>query len=108
MTNQEAIRVLKNVAFMLKDGTQYMTPNCEIEFHQAYEMAIKALEREPSKGEWIDDDIAWENGDLNAGVCCSICGGYAPTGYYYFCPNCGADMRGEPQNIKSIDKNFEF
>lgn len=64
------------------------TDHCEAD---AVRMAIKALEEHPErkKGKWIDGK-------------CSNCGEHAPfwsmASTYYesnFCPNCGADMRGE-------------
>lgn len=45
MTNEEAIIVLENCAFMLKDGTRFMKPEHEAQFREAYGMGIKALER---------------------------------------------------------------
>ena len=45
---------------------------------------------QPRKGKWIDEKkdsisrLVWGE--------CSICG-YDSTIHYYFCPNCGADMR---------------
>ena len=39
------------------------------------------------KGKWIAKDERWH---------CSVCNSTSPKGYRYnFCPNCGADMRGE-------------
>ena len=29
---------------------------------------------------------------------CSLCCYVSPSGFYNFCPNCGADMRGEPND----------
>lgn len=51
MKREEAAQVLKNVAFMLKDGTRFMKFEHEQEFREAYEMAIKALEQ-PGQ-DWI-------------------------------------------------------
>jgi len=60
-----------------------------------YDILLNSLDKVPSaeprkKGKWIDksDDIdgAWNY--------CSVCGEQA-IDLYDFCPNCGADMRGE-------------
>lgn len=45
MTREEAIITLKNTAALLRDGTQYIKPEHEKQFREAYEMAIKALEQ---------------------------------------------------------------
>lgn len=83
MTREEAI---KNIELY---KSVYNPPK---DFADAFEMAIKSLEsdvRENVRGENISDD----------GFLCSVCSfgdfggfhGYEPN----FCPNCGADMRGE-------------
>lgn len=45
MTREEAIIILTNMAFLLRDGTRYMKLEHEKQFREAYEMAIKALEQ---------------------------------------------------------------
>lgn len=45
MTREEAIIILTNTAFLLRDGTRYMKLEHEKQFREAYEMAIKALEQ---------------------------------------------------------------
>lgn len=68
---------------------------------------IPSAEPERKKGKWIE--ISWSEPDPN--VCCtsymmqsakcSVCGKYHTTPYFHrleyfhYCPNCGADMRGE-------------
>ena len=51
---------------------------------------IEVLPSAENKGEWIHpyrSDIACE---------CSVCHMQMPiTDYFHYCPNCGADMRGE-------------
>lgn len=53
---------------------------------------------EPKRGEWIDAEIRHEDGVLPIQVC-SECKTFYPLEYtgggHRFCPNCGADMRGE-------------
>ena len=55
--------------------------------------------RENVRGEWISHDL--ENGEKSIDKdCCSVCGErfreIAMTGCEWnFCPNCGADMRGD-------------
>lgn len=57
--------------------------------------------RENVSGEWISHDL--ENGEKSIDKdCCSVCGErfreIAMTGCEWnFCPNCGADMRGDNQ-----------
>ena len=50
---------------------------------------IKAYER--PQGKLIDIG--------NTGACnfCSVCEEFILSTHYYFCPNCGADMRGEKE-----------
>lgn len=55
-------------------------------------MAIKALEKEPRKGHWIDCDVS---DDYSAdGYDCSVCGVNSEYVTSY-CPNCGAKMESE-------------
>lgn len=59
---------------------------------KAFDMAIKALERQ--HGEWIEDE---EQNHVEITFHCSECG-YKAWGIEEttnFCPNCGADMRGD-------------
>lgn len=54
--------------------------------------------RENVRGEWIKHDIY--QGIVPWGHDCSVCGHWFVVGEekikdYKFCPNCGADMRGE-------------
>ena len=61
---------------------------------EAIQMAIKELKRKHGKWEWNNDDELFYS--------CSCCGhkAYGNTleiidGTYHFCPNCGAEMKGE-------------
>ena len=114
MTREEAIRKLKVFAPMVVDDTR-----------EALDMAIEALQREEHLVELEAKAVAiikserhgeWEEKEthLNEGDCeitewqsarCSKCGKYHTTPYMYyfdnfnFCPNCGADMRGDKHEI---------
>lgn len=69
--------------------------------------AIKAIPAvEPKCGEWLEKEIVSDNDSSPIitqwqSARCSVCDKYHTTPYsYYFsdynyCPNCGADMRGE-------------
>lgn len=82
-------------------------PNCYNGFSDTYDKAyiIGTLEELPSaerKGEWMEMGT---NKDGTHNIKCSHCGeGYKTRGHarsiatktkYRFCPNCGADMKGE-------------
>ena len=79
MTNEEAIKKLKEQQAEFNDTY--------VDFagvNEAYNLAIKALENERPKGEWINRHF--EHAD------CSICG--RRNAYHGdFCMHCGADMR---------------
>lgn len=58
---------------------------------------LPSAQPEQKKGEWIPQNYNKTNGMVSTAVYyypkCSVCGQYA--NYTNFCPNCGADMRGE-------------
>lgn len=89
MSTEEVIDILKGIVF---NGFDRTTPK----ERQALDLAIKALEERP-QGEWIVDE---DNGILKY-MKCSNCGKVAEwldDGRQLlsnFCPNCGADLRGE-------------
>ena len=51
------------------------------------------------RSEWVTDD---DNNDDWAEPYCKKCGCSIPCGPAHFCPNCGADMRGETN--ESLDR----
>ena len=99
ISRQAAIDLCKAVQKTLL-GTYYDPDSAEY-----ISECISGLEKLPSaqperkKGKWIESDIT------NEKYICSICGGEC---WYYdtqrdvakssYCPNCGADMRGENAN----------
>ena len=89
MTRNEAIGILKAEAdFLYKDDNPY--------YRQAFDMAIEALQQEPKTGEWIMhiDDLFPEESTME----CNQCHEHQTlTIDDNFCPNCGADMRGDTE-----------
>lgn len=84
-------------AIVILDGFKH-NPLFNEQHFEALDMAISALSE--NKGEWI------ESKERSGHWYCSVCGGIhtdPETGKwretfdykYPFCPNCGADMRGE-------------
>ena len=85
-------------------------PNTPNGFSDTYDKAciIELLKDIPSvdrpKGEWLDEDgdkvEIDDNGITECSCWCSVCGEWLVASDEYptkgnFCPNCGADMRGE-------------
>ena len=66
---------------------------------------LPSAQPEPKRGEWLERDVIDEPKGKHItqwqSARCSVCGRYHTTPYLYsfthynFCPNCGADMRGE-------------
>lgn len=100
MTREEAIKFLE---LDKKDRGNCLISN-------AIDMAIKALEQEPKTGHWIVDGISYS--EMNSYILSCHCSKCHYTKDFYdrkswsrpcienaetfnFCPNCGADMRGE-------------
>ena len=92
---QKAIQILK----------QYLDMDAEVksEYLEAQRMAIKALEQEPKTGHWeyVQYDYNPNIGNWHCSECRNIvmrCANKNEEGgipIYNYCPNCGADMRGD-------------
>ena len=102
MTNEEAIAIIKSECYVMNllnlDRTQII--------NQALDMSIKALEQQPKSGRWSRKtkvDTYDIEGVKTWGIKCQCDRCDFTTivvedfGYYKYCPNCGADMRGEEE-----------
>ena len=92
MTNNEQIQEMAKVLeFACEDMDCTRPSNCDLcQAKQLYAKGYRKVER----GEWIVDGLANPK--------CSRCRSYNPTKAKY-CPECGADMRGEKD--ESISTN---
>lgn len=87
MSNEQAVAILKPLMNMMRD--QYGCPISDAYF--ALDKAITALSHpQRIRGEWID---VTKTGGAELWKC-SECGELELEDSY-FCPNCGADMRGD-------------
>lgn len=94
MTNEEAIEILEYRRCLICHTCHYFhTPvvcercnerNCKGE-KEALKMAIDALKAKPKHGRWKDAGM----GDYR----CSRCDEIVTGNRYFYCPNCGAEMR---------------
>ena len=99
MTREEAIEVLQASSIKQLSHTKIIVDDKFLSVKVALDMAIDALKQEPNTGHWIAQDIHNCHTDFK----CSECGYIhsfmhlygKPTADYTYCPNCGADMRGE-------------
>ena len=95
MTRQEAIRIIENT---FQDA--YVYKYYDSVTHQALNMAIEALQMaDRPKGLWtITTTDDGEGGEVPH-LICSVCGNeptaWSSRQFFNFCPNCGADMRGD-------------
>lgn len=90
MTREEAIEILKDDAYVLyEDDSPYN--------RQAYDMAIEALKKKKSgKWMWIPYEDNPEIGNWHCSQCFFMPAAFnLAKKHLRFCPNCGADMRGE-------------
>lgn len=98
LTNEEASNILRLLASESLEGVSRFveSENNRDKFKQAYEMAIKELKRK--KGTWIEQEDGWGGYYYDCSICkeswTTIDGTPVDNGMN-FCPNCGADMRGE-------------
>ena len=92
MTNKKAIEELKYRLSIAKYIEENYVDYIRIE---TVELAIKALENEPKKGEWIDhsdETIEFGGTTFTPPLTCSECGKSALNESWWYCPNCGVKM----------------
>ncbi len=71
------------------DALRYAELGCELE-------AIEALpSAERKKGEWIRLDEYPDDESLKCSECGVVLEDWTMGAFFNYCPNCGADMRGE-------------
>lgn len=100
MTNEEAIKILSHTS-NLGYGVviEAMEGHTTREIKIALDMAIEALGVRP-QGEWIDIDSRVSK------AMCSNCKNIIitePFGKPNYCPNCGADMRPKPNQLRDCE-----
>ena len=108
MTTEEAIKILRREIECLSHTKcedcilevacdPIKTTPYDSEYIEVYEMAISALSE--NKGEWLLYGYVSTKQIENCTerYCCSKCHNIISRDFRYFkyCPNCGADMRGE-------------
>ena len=91
MTREEAIEIIRDTPIDLRSTRE---DDIHTLYATAQMMAIDALSERP-KGRWIGEVIHTEIGEEHAMQECSVCGKVRIVDN--FCPNCGADMRGEEE-----------
>lgn len=94
MTREEAIRHLHTYSTTMGSGQ-----TSDEQHNEAKRMAIQALSADKPQGKWLRISNDWIDGTCGARyfpIRCSVCG-YSTydDDATNFCPNCGADMRGE-------------
>lgn len=93
MTNKEAIKWLESIdEKYIHGGDEWY----DEQRHEAIKTAIKTLENETPKGEWIFDSDFTVFGNPYGTFKCSCCGGHS-SNRYSFCKDCGASMGGGNQ-----------
>jgi hypothetical protein len=89
ISREEAIVILSARSRILKNSKKTGKQRAA----KALDMAIEAFSHERPKGRWVGEVIYTEIGEEHAMQECSHCGKVRIIDN--FCPNCGADMRGE-------------
>lgn len=90
ISREEAIEILRDTPIDLRSTRE---DDIHTLYATAQMMAIEALSQpERPKGRWVSNDIP-ESMLSGCSVCGYTCGAYT----FNFCPNCGADMRGEEE-----------
>ena len=99
-------KALLFVALLLKNNEQVptveakTTEDCIIAYGDGYETARRLYERQ--QGEWVYNSYGNGCGNWH----CSECGiiiVMCKNSHNNFCPNCGADMRGKPDQLRDCE-----
>ena len=100
MTKEEAIKKINAIKKYLTAGNPIWDVR---EIDEVLNMAIKALEQEPVKhGEWKYYNFSDINNPYVGWYECTVCKHHEYSEREY-CPNCGADMRGESHDKRRSD-----
>lgn len=99
MISRQAALEMLMAQNVIMDGSEYHN-GFNAGVNRAQEVIRNLPPVQPKRGKWIDAVIPNDNGDLLVQVC-DQCNTFFPLAYtgggHHFCPNCGADMRGEAE-----------
>ena len=90
MTKDEAVGLLQKI----QSTPEHLEVNTA-DLHDALGMAIEALLTERPHGKWTLKDHSWGYGDYECSNCEKLTIAMELGNPFDFCPNCGADMRGD-------------
>ena len=76
--------------------------------YAVHELDLAPTVEERKKGEWEHETVSSVEGIFKLSSCfCSVCDCHVAQ-EANFCPNCGADMRGEEDGKKTKRHNYSF
>ena len=86
----EVFECLLDIDKPCEDTCSYSLGDYRCDTTRLYKETLELLKKQqPKKGEWVIDEYNIHH--------CPFCHAVNETVYRNFCPNCGADMRGEQE-----------
>lgn len=93
---EQIIKIGQRSGKTLESAIDYLQSTGWLQEHDR--ILTESAEPERKKGKWIEQDDSWDGVYYECSVCkeaYTLIDGTPSDNNYNFCPNCGADMRGE-------------